>query len=53
MRSVAEPATKPDAIRVELLPFNGEAIEFDLGGGNAPIAATYDGKRYVRQAAAR
>jgi CubicO group peptidase (beta-lactamase class C family) len=53
LRSVAEPATKPDAIRVELVPLRGEPIEFDLGGGSAPTAATYDGQRYVRRGAPR
>jgi hypothetical protein len=53
LHSVAEAASKPEAIRVELVPFSGEPIEFDLGGGSAPVAATYDGERYVRRGAAR
>ncbi|MGH2897809.1 MAG: hypothetical protein ACRDMZ_03985 [Solirubrobacteraceae bacterium] len=51
LRATAEPYTRPDAIRVELVPPRGEPIDFDLGGGTAPVAATYDGQRYVRQVA--
>jgi hypothetical protein len=37
MHAVAEPATQPDAIRVELIPGQGEALTF-LGDGERPEA---------------
>jgi CubicO group peptidase (beta-lactamase class C family) len=48
MRAVAESATQPDAIRVELVPFQGQLIQFEVENGHA-IAANFSGYRFVRE----
>jgi CubicO group peptidase (beta-lactamase class C family) len=48
MRAVAEAATQPDAARVELVPFQGQVVQFEVEDGRA-IAATFSGYRYVRE----
>lgn len=49
LRSRAEPFTRPDTIRVELVPLNGAVIGFDTAAG-APKALTFMDQRFARVA---
>ena len=45
MHATAAPFTQPDTIRIELVPYSGEAIAFEGGG---PSALRYVGQTYTR-----
>lgn len=45
LSTVAEPFTRPDSLRVELIPLQGQVITFD-----GPDLLTYDGAEFVRVA---
>jgi len=47
LRSRAEPFTRPDSVRVELVPYQGMPIQFD-GDGAAPAGLTIQGERLTR-----
>lgn len=47
LRSVAEPFTRPDSIRVELVPYSGTAMLF-AGDGATPEALLYQNERFAR-----
>ncbi len=53
LRAVAQAFTDADAVRVELVPFSGEAISFEFAGGETPAAAIFQGARFLRAGAAR
>jgi hypothetical protein len=44
MRALAEAATNPESVRVELIPLTGQIIRFE-----APGKLVYDGQTYVRR----
>jgi hypothetical protein len=47
LKSVAEPFTKPDSVRVELIPGQGELILFSVGAGSV-TALEYDGNVFAK-----
>jgi CubicO group peptidase (beta-lactamase class C family) len=48
MRATAEPATQPDALRVELTPFQGQVAQFEVSNQRAE-ALTLAGYRFLRE----
>lgn len=48
LRSRAEPFTLPESIRVELVPFSGAPIAFEMGPDGAPVALRTNGERFQR-----
>ncbi len=49
LHTVAEPFTKPDTIRVELVPYSGDVLQFIVENGVAVAIMDRDGARYIRQ----
>ncbi|WP_158548559.1 serine hydrolase [Parvularcula marina] len=49
LSSVAEPFTREDSIRVEMVPFSGDVIQFVMGADGVPTSFNYDGDVYTRQ----
>mgnify|MGYP001315923541 CR=1 FL=1 len=47
LRSVAEPFTRPDSIRVELVPYSGSVMLF-AGDGDTPEALLFQNERFTR-----
>ena len=46
--AVAEPFTREDSIRVEMVPFQGEVILFQMDDAGAPSGFNYDGDIFAR-----
>ena len=49
LSSVAEPFTRENSIRVEMVPFSGDVIQFVMGADGVPTSFNYDGDVYTRQ----
>lgn len=47
LRALAEPFTRPESIRLELVPGQGTVMDFDPDG-SAPAALIYQGARFTR-----
>lgn len=48
LKSVAEPFTAPESLRVELIPYSGSVITFEMAEDGRPRALSWDGDRYAR-----
>jgi hypothetical protein len=49
LHAVATPFTDPESLRVELAPFQGDAIRFEFADGPRPVALLFGGERFTRQ----
>ncbi len=49
LHAVAEPFTRPNSIRVEMVPGQGEVLQFVLDDANGIVGIDYDGTRFTRE----
>lgn len=48
-QALAEYLTEPEGLRVELTPFRGEGVVFNLDADGRPVSLTYQGAVFVRR----
>ena len=44
LRAAATPFTRPDSVRVELIPYDGTALQFEVAGQSVAALQAFDAR---------